>query len=93
MAWIDNKNAYDMVLQSWIINSLKMYKISYETINFIEKTMKKWRVELTAGGKGLAEKKDPRRDFPKRCIVTPTIHNCHEATKSHTQKMHGLIQT
>ena len=40
MVWIDYKNAYDMVSQSWIINCLKMYKISHEVINFIEKTMK-----------------------------------------------------
>ena len=40
MAWIDFKKAYDMVLQSWMINCLKMYKISDEVINFIEKTMK-----------------------------------------------------
>ena len=26
-----------------------MYKISDEVINFIDKTMKTWRVELTAG--------------------------------------------
>ena len=49
--------AYDMVPQSWIINWLKMYKISHEVINFIEKTMKPWRVELTAGGKSLVEAK------------------------------------
>ena len=41
MAWIDYKKAYDMVPQSWIINCLKMYKISDEVINFIEKTIKK----------------------------------------------------
>ena len=40
MAWIDYKKAYDMVPQSCIINCLKMYKISHETINFIEKTWK-----------------------------------------------------
>ena len=40
MAWIDYKKSYDMVPQSWIINYLKMYKISDEVINFIEKTMK-----------------------------------------------------
>ena len=57
MAWIDNKKAYDVVPQRWIINCLKMYKISDEVINFIEKTMKTWRVELTTGGKGLAEGK------------------------------------
>ena len=29
MAWIDYKKAYDMVLQSYTINCLKMYKISH----------------------------------------------------------------
>ena len=52
-----------MVPQSWIINCLKMYKISHEIINFIEKTMKNWRVELTAGGKSLAETKIQRGIF------------------------------
>ena len=51
MAWIDYKKAYDMDPHSWIINSLKMYKISHEVINFIDKTMKTWRVELTAIGR------------------------------------------
>ena len=41
MAWIDYKKAYDTVPQSWIINCLKMYKISHEVINFIEK--KTWK--------------------------------------------------
>ena len=41
MAWIDYKKAYDMVSQSWIINCLKMYKISHEIINFIEKKHEK----------------------------------------------------
>ena len=63
MAWIDYKKAYDMVSQSWIINCLKMYKILHETINFIEKTMKNGRVELTAGGKSLAETKIQRGIF------------------------------
>ena len=63
MAWIDYKKAYDMVPHSWIINSLKMYKISHEVINFIDKTMKTWRVELTAGGRSLAETKIQRGIF------------------------------
>ena len=49
MAWIDFKKAYDMVPQSWIINCLKMYKISDKVINSIEKTVKTWKVELTEG--------------------------------------------
>ena len=63
MAWIGNKKAYNMVLQSWMINCLKMYKISNEVIHFIEKTMKIGRVELTAGRKSLAEPKIQRGMF------------------------------
>ena len=63
MVWIDYKEVYDMVPQSWIINYLKMYKISHEVINFTEKTMKTWRVELTAGGRNLAEAKIQRGIF------------------------------
>ena len=32
-----------------------MYKISHDVTHFIEKTMKTWKVELTAGGRSLAE--------------------------------------
>ena len=63
MTWIDYKKAYDMVPQSWIINCLKMYRISHEVIHFIEKTTKNWRVELIAGGKSLAETKIQRGIF------------------------------
>ena len=40
-----------------------MFKISDEVINFIEKTMKTWRVELTANGKRLIESKIQRAIF------------------------------
>ena len=63
MAWIDYKKAYDMLPQSWILHCLKMYKISHEVINFIEQTMKTWRVELTAGGRSIAETKMQRGIF------------------------------
>ena len=62
-AWIDYKKANDMVLQSWIINCLKMYKTSHEVINFIVETMKTWRVKLTAGERSLAETKIQRGIF------------------------------
>ena len=63
MAWIDCKVAYDMVPKIWILHCLKMYKISHEVINFIEKTMQTWRVELTAGVRSLAETKIQRGIF------------------------------
>ena len=46
-----------------MIHRRKMCKISHEVINFIEKTMQTWRVELTAGGRGIAEKKIQRGIF------------------------------
>ena len=63
MTWIDYKKAYNMVLQSWILDCLKMYKIPDQIIQFIVKTMQTWRVELTAGGKSLAEVKIQRGIF------------------------------
>ena len=40
-----------------------MFKISDETIDFIEKAMKTWKVELTAGGSSLPEAKIQRGVF------------------------------
>ena len=57
MPWIDYKKAYDMVPQSWIIESLKMNKISDKIINFILNSMENWRVEFIARGETLAEVK------------------------------------
>ena len=31
--------------------------------------------------------KDPKRHFPRRCTITLTIHNSHDATEPHSQKM------
>ena len=52
MALMDNKKIY-MVPQSWIIDYLKMSKISGEVTKLIENTMENWRVEQTAEGKNL----------------------------------------
>ena len=87
MTWIDNKNAYDTAPQS----SLKMYKIPGQVIQFIEKTMQTWRVELTPGGKSLAEVKDPKRHIPGRCTIT--ICDSHDTTQQHPLEMHRLFKT
>ena len=62
-AWIDNKKAFDMVLTSWILHCLKMYKIPDQIVQFIEKTMLTWSVELTTEGQSLAEVKIQRGIF------------------------------
>ena len=68
MAWINNKKAYDMLPQSWILHCLKLSKIPNQVVKFIEKTMQTWRMELTAGwfsawGNNLAEVKIQRGIF------------------------------
>ena len=50
MACIDYKKTYT-ISRSWIINCLKMYKISSEVIKFIKDTEENWRVKLTGEGK------------------------------------------
>ena len=60
--------------------------------NFIEKNMKNWRIELTAGGKSLAETKIQRGIF-QGDVQSPLLFIIADATKPHTQKMHGRIQT
>ena len=93
MAWIDYKKAYDMDLQSWIINSLKMYKISDEVTNFIDKTMKTWRVELTAGGRRLVEAKIQRGIFQGDAL-SPLLFLIAMIPLNHIlRKMHSRIQT
>ena len=63
MASIDYKKTFDMGPQSWILHSLKMYKIPDQIVQFIVNTMQTWRVELAAGGKGFAEVKIQRDIF------------------------------
>ena len=63
MAWIDYQKAYDMVPQNWILNWVKMYKIPDQIVQFIEKTMQTWTVELTAVEQSLVDVKIQRGIF------------------------------
>ena len=47
------KASDDMVLQSWITECLKMYKIFDKIINFMTEAMKNRKVELAVGRKNL----------------------------------------
>ena len=67
MTRIDSKKAYGMVLQTWMIKCLKMYKIPNKVLSFIMETMKNWKVELTGGGKTLAEVKSREASFQETC--------------------------
>ena len=92
-----------MVPQSWVIHSLKMYKISHEVLNFIENTMQTWRVELTAGGRSSAETKTQRGILQGEALspllfiiaMMPLNHILRKCTRGHklsrSQEINCLI--
>ena len=53
MAWIDYKNAYDMVPHSCILESLELVQVSDSILKFIKRSMAKWQTELTSCGESL----------------------------------------
>ena len=86
--WIDYKKAYDVALQSWIVDFLKTYKISSKVIKFITEAMKNWKAELTVGGNTLAEVKI-KRHLLGSCAVLITICNSYDATQLHRKCTKG----
>ena len=68
----------NLVPESWTLYRLNMYKITDHIVEFIEKTIQTWIVELTVGGQNLAEVK-----IQRECTITNTICNryfCHSTT-------------
>ena len=80
MTWIDNKKVYDMDLQTYTIDCLKIYKISDKVIKFITEDKTSWKVELAARGKTLAEVKIQSEIF-QGDMLSPLQF---DATKLHT---------
>ena len=48
MCWIDYRKAYDMVLHSWIMECLTMFKIANNDQKLLQYAMSLWKVELTS---------------------------------------------
>ena len=87
MAWIDHKKVYILVPQSWIVDCLKMYKISEKFMKFITEAMKKIEWGIGSWGKNFIRGKNPERHLPGRCAVAITICNSNDATQ--LQEVHG----
>ena len=63
VAWIDYKKDYDMVPHTWILQYLKIIKVTDNTRNVTKKSMKNWQVELTSGEETLDQVKINRCIF------------------------------
>ena len=48
MAWIDYKEAYDMVPHSWILESLELVQMSDKILKFVKRSMANWQTELNS---------------------------------------------
>ena len=55
MAWIDYQKAYDSVPHSWILESLKLYNVNTQIVQFIRKSMDQWKTQLTCAGQTLED--------------------------------------
>ena len=92
MLWIDYKTADDMVLQTWIIECLKMNQISDKLIKFIMKAMKNQKVELATGRQTLAEVKFKIDIFQKDLLSLFLFFFINDVTQLYTQKEHRRFQ-
>ena len=55
VAWIDYQKAYDSVPHSWILESMKLYKIDQKIQRVVQESMRHWCTMLTSSGEALAE--------------------------------------
>ena len=55
MGWIDYRKAYDMVPHSWILEMLRMVKVSENVERLLRNSMADWKTVLTANGDALGE--------------------------------------
>ena len=55
MAWIDYRKAYDLVPHSWVNECMEMFGITENLRKFLQKSMQRWRLSLTANGQDLGE--------------------------------------
>ena len=55
MAWIDYKNAYDMVPHSRIKEFLDLFEVAENIKSLLANSMEKWRVMLCAGNPEIGE--------------------------------------
>ena len=46
--WIDYKKAHDMVLHSWILESLELVQVSNNILKFVKRSMTYWQKKLTS---------------------------------------------
>ena len=93
MAWIDYKKS--IWYGATKLDTTRSQNV--QNITWSHKLHRTDHANLESGADSRRKKhcwnKDPKRDFPRRCTLTLTIHNSYDATEPHTQKMRSRMQT
>ena len=55
MAWIDYKKAYDFVPHSWVNECMEIFGIAENVREFLQRSMKQWKLSLTSNGEELGD--------------------------------------
>ena len=78
MEWIDLKNVYDMVLQTWILEYLKIYKIS-DSHKLHPEYHRKMEVGIDSRRTNPCWDKNPKQYLPKRLDLAIPIFYCKDS--------------
>ena len=88
MAWIGNKKVDDRIPQTWIIECLKIYKISVKIINLIIIGMEKLKGEFDSGSSNHCKSELPSRHHPRRLTLATAISFSNDATQLRILEMY-----
>jgi hypothetical protein len=66
VAWIDYQKAFDSIPHSWILECLKLYRVSPRVVHFLTHIMPTWRTTMTLQG---ARDKVVTREINIRCGI------------------------
>ena len=76
MVWIDYRKAYDIIPNSWILQSLELVQVSENIVEFIRKSMKNYNTNSTSCGEYLSNILISEETHFRQTTVIVTICAC-----------------
>ena len=67
MAWIDYNKTFNFVSPSWINGRMGLFGIADNVTNFLEKSVKQWKLSLMSHGEDLVDVEVRREIFRGDC--------------------------
>ena len=73
VAWLDVAKAFDTVKHSWILETLRIYKVDERLIHLIKLLMESWSVKLTQRGKKISDRIKIKRGIFQGDSLSPLL--------------------